>query len=472
MPILLYVGLTFVLLNIITSMYNKNNNEYVELKEQYEKTQNKDKINKLEENILSFYNNHYGEIHENYVQSNTINLFSNINGNLNEFYLFNSDKLCKYTNKNLTTTGEKTDVSTIVIENDKLKQIDMNKNIDCNINYDDFVTSLTLEQKLLMNDFKNVIGNSHFIRIDIESVKDFKTISLPVLNFYLYESNKQLKPNLFTEQRLNSDIIVAKKIDESKILLEQISNNLSEFGKRRFKGFTKLKTYSNVNAFSNLAEGYMYSDSTGKYIYGLISLNSSSGFQTGSLMAFHTRYLKSGTINKIDNLISDKWKNFIVDCNFVDSAFNVNNTLDWYSENSYYSCSLRQNNSLSLVDEIKPLGYCSLSDMCSLVYTFDNYGKIETMNSLTLHDFFIDSEYGLNLDMSKFKNPFFPNESILDNDNFILSSSNGNQITENGISINFGLKIVNRDPNIKNLTLYTNKDLEKNYIINKYFINY
>lgn len=471
MPTLLYVGMTFILLNIMSALYIKYDNDYKEQKIKFEKEESLDKINKLEENILSFYNNNYGNIHENYYPSKIIDELSNINGSLNEFYFFNNEKICKYTDINLDVNGERLTTPIKLVTNDNLKQFDKNKNIDCNIDYDSFVSSFSLENKNTLNELKKVVGSNYFLRIDIESIKEFKTISLPILNLYLYESNKQFKPNLFTEKRLNTDVIVSKKIDESKLILDEISNNISEYGKRRFKGFTKLKTYSNINAFSNLAEGYMFSKSDGNLYYGMVSLNSSSGFQSSNLMAFHTRYLNSNTIYKIDELISKKWDKFITNCGFVNSVFESDPSLNWYSENSYYSCKVIPNTTLSLVDSTKPEGYCSLEDMCTLIYTFDGYGKIDSIESLTLYDF-IKSDIGLNLDMSKYKNPFFPNESILENDNFVLSSSNGNKGVDTGVAINFGLKIINRDSNISNNQLFNSQDLEKNYLINKYFINY
>lgn len=215
----------------------------------------------------------------------------------------------------------------------------------------------------------------------------------------------------------------------------------------------------------------MFSKSDGNLYYGMVSLNSSSGFQSSNLMAFHTRYLNSNTIYKIDELISKKWDKFITNCGFVNSVFESDPSLNWYSENSYYSCKVIPNKTLSLVDSTKPEGYCSLEDICTLIYTFDGYGKIDSIESLTLYDF-IKSDIGLNLDMSKYKNPFFPNESILENDNFVLSSSNGNKGVDTGVAINFGLKIINRDSNISNNPLFNSQDLEKNYLINKYFINY
>lgn len=63
MPTLLYVGMTFILLNIMSALYIKYDNDYKEQKFKFEKEESLDKINKLEENILSFYNNNYGNIH-------------------------------------------------------------------------------------------------------------------------------------------------------------------------------------------------------------------------------------------------------------------------------------------------------------------------------------------------------------------------------------------------------------------------
>lgn len=481
MPTILYVAMTVVLLNVMTSLYISKTNDYKEKKYDFDKEQLIDNNKNIEKSILSFYNNHYGEIHQNYNPSQLIQTFSNSNGYLNKFYLFNNNKLCIYTDPRIDAYGNETtstEPKKILTTEQEIQSNEFNKNMDCETtDLKTFISTLPIdninEQKII-EDFGKLVDTNYFLRIDIESIKDFKTIRLPVLNIYMYKSTKRQKPDLSTEIRLNTDLIVSNKIDEAKFVLDSISNMLNEYGKRNFKGFTKLNTYSNFNSFSNLAEGYILETSTGEKYHGIVSINSSSGFQTSSLMAFHTRYFNDNTKSEIDKIINDKWRDNSknkIECDYVDSTFNKNVSLEWYSDNSYYSCEITQTNSLTLTETIKPEGYCSLSDICTLNYTFDDYGKIKNINSYTLKDFLI-SDTGMSFDITKYKNPFFPNELIEENDNFILSSSNGNKGLDSGISLNIGLKIINRPFDGNPTMLFNEIDLEGNYLINKYFISY
>lgn len=482
MPTILYIGITIILLNIMTGLYISKSNDYKEKKFNFDKEQLVDNNKNIEQNILSFYNNNYGDIHQNYTPSELIKLFSNENGDINKYYLFNNNKLCVYTDPRVDIDGNETEFAKepkkILTTTQEIQKNEFNINMDCeSTDLSTFISTLPInnidEQKIIEN-LGKMLDSSYFLRIDVESVKDFKTINLPVLNIYLYKATKRQKPDLSTEIRLNTDLIVANKIDESKYILDNISNMLNEYGKRHFKGFTKLNTYSNFNAFSNLAEGYILESYAGDKYYGMISSNSSSGFQTGDLMAFHTRYFNNKTKSEIDEIINDKWvdasKNKI-ECDYVDSSFQKDLSLNWYSDNSYYACIIKQTNSLSLTESIKPIGFCSLSDICTLNYTFDDYGKINKVDSYTLKDFLLSDE-GMSFDITKYKNPFFPNELIEENDNFILSSSNGNKGLDSGISLSIGLKIINRPIDFSPQLIFKDTNLNNNYLINKYFISY
>lgn len=493
MGILLYVGMSLMLLSVMSGIYINNKNTFEKEKIIFDKKHLEDKNLKIEESLSTYYNNNYAEIHGNYFASNLIKGLSNtFNKNEGTFYLFNNEKFCTYNNDTKKFTEESIDTTNLTL--DEIKKIETlkkqkeeyNKDINCvdfknesdinsllSLSGDD---SISTNQLKIIKDLRNLVGNEYFIRIDIESIKTFKYLNIPILNLYVYNSNKRYKPNLNTEIRINTDLIVNNKINESKILLDNIANVIVETGKRKFKGYSKLKTYKNFNSFSNLAEGYMITNEDESVTYGLVSDFSLHGFQTGNLMAFSTRFMNENSESIINNVV-DKLENENnhFECGFTNSIFKQDLSAQWFSNNAYYMCKIFKLESLDVKNKLyKPEGYCSLKDNCALNYTFNDENKIIDIDVFTLNEYLL-SEKGFNFDISKFKNPFYPNESIINDDYFILSSSNSNAALSNGIGINLGLKTINRpflNEDSNSSVLFDNMVYENNFIINKYYINY
>lgn len=495
MGILLYVGMALMLLSVMSGLYINNKNTFEMEKNIFEKKQLEDKNIKINMALSTYYNNNYAEIHGNYFASNLIKGLSNsFNENNNKFYLFNKERFCTYTSETLNFTEESIDISNL--SEDEIKKIEQlksqkeqyNKNIECvdfkdtnEINVllglvgDDV---LTTNQIKIVDDIKTILANDYFIRFDKESIKTFKYLNIPILNLYVYNSNKRLKPNLYSELRINTDLIVNNKINESKVLLDNVANVLVESGKRKFKGYSKLKSYKNFNAFSNLAEGYMINNEDESITYGLVSDFSLNGFQTGNLIAFSTRFMNENTESIIKNIIANlENEENHYKCDFVNGIFKKDNTMsiNWFTNNSYYMCKIFKIESLDNKEKLyKPEGYCSLKDNCAFNYTFNDDNRIINIDSFTLNEYLM-SVNGFNFDISKFKNPFYPNENIINDDLFILSSSNSNKALSNGIGISLGLKTINRpflNEDQNSTVLFDNMIYENNFIINKYYINY
>jgi len=484
MPIILYIGMVVILLNVATVMYVENKTEYEIEKTKFDKEQHTQQLDNIKQDILTYYSNNYGMIHGDYETSNMIKELSNIEGDPNTFYLFNNERFCTYILPEVETIDDislddEVYVPKILNIQEVKQKVNFNTNMSCipaKEMYNELI-SFTNEEKETIDQLKKAVGDDFFIRIDIETIMKMRYLNLPILNLYMYDITKRHKPDMTSEIRLNTDIVVVKKVEESKVLLNEVSNLLVEYGKRKFKGYAKLNAYNGVNAYSNLAEGFHRESDSGVDYYGLIGSHSDSGFQSTNVMAFPTHYMNENTQSIVDDLV-EEWTNndSNVKCGYTNAGFAFDSNIDWFSDNSYYMCKFPQidNNWFSDSKIPKPIGYCALEDNCALVYKMNNKNKIVGIEKFTLNEY-LKSDEGFNYDLSSKKNPFFPNQKISENFNLILSSSNGNEGSESTLGINLGLRAINRPTGLYNndtINLFDVIDFEDNYIINKYYINF
>lgn len=480
MPILLYILMFFIILSYATSLLVSKSNDHKELNDKFTKEQVDTKYKNVQNEVISFYNRYYSEIHQNYEPSEFIKILSNDDGPIDEYILFNRDNVCVFKKPLEDNNNDEADDNRKSSPLIKEFKDNHNKNLNCSSMNIDTLTSYLptntdigedegLNEQKLLKDLLNIVTDRYYIRIGKELIKEYKTIVVPVLSIYLYDISQLNKPKIMTEVELNTEKIVFDKIDEAKLMLDQIANLINEYGKRQFKGLEKLKNYSNFNAFTNLAEAIEIEEEDNglntKKVYRMISQKAESGFQTSNFVAFNTKYMKSNTQNLINSIINSSWDSGSY-CSYRDASFQEDNSLNWSSNNSYYGCNIIDKNNNYFGNKIKPSGYCNLEDKCTLEYTFDNKGRIETIKSSSLEDYLVDK---IGLDVNLYYNPFFPNQKINKYDNFILSSSNGNVYLDFvNMSLNLGLKIINRDDDRNILMGGGNVDYSKNYIINKY----
>ena len=476
MPLIILI---LLFLAVLTMVINNSNFKSIEVTKEITIFQDKNKIENKKSIIDSLnvlYNNKYGEIHGNTFTSDLINFLSNQEGEENKVFLFNKSKFCIY------TIPEVEEEKTIKSSVQELRDTQYNKNLKCqDINVMDSYNNYDLSENenQIINDFKNLVSSNYFLRVDVESILEFKNLQVPVLNLYIYDITKRFLPNIQSEIKIETSQVVNNKINESKFLLDQIANGIIEKGKRSFKGYIKSVNYANTNSFTNLAEG-VYSVSNGITTYEMISPFAESGFQTGNLLALPTRYMTHTTEFVFKNTIANKWnnENKRVDCEYSNSVFQKDNSVKWYTDNSFFACKvIDTTNVLNRFEKIKPDGYCSLEDMCALNFKLNNKGKIidNEMKAFTLKDYIENSQYGFSFDLSKFKNPFFPNDDFYKDNNFILSSTNGNKPDSTNVSLNLGIKVISRPfghRTIDTITLSDKVNYEDNYLINKYYITY
>lgn len=483
MPILVFISMVIILLNMANSMFIQDKIEYEIVKSKFNEEQYSQKIIDIDENLLNYYSNNYGLIHGDYETSNFIKVMSNFDGAQDEFYLFNNEKICIYKLPEISedefSLEDEVLSSRILNAQEAGQKINFNKDITCSPIEEmyNIVSGLTDDDKNIVDKIKMVIGDDFYARIDIETIKSMSYLNLPILNIYTYEITKRHKPIIGTERRIKTDAIVSNKIEESKKLLDDVANLLVEYGKRKFKGFAKLKTYNGVNAFSSLGEGYSREAPDGSDIRGSINSSNASGLQTTNAMMIPTYNLDSSSQNTIDSMVEDWTDNDSgVKCGFANSAFIFDSSLDWYADNAYYQCIFPSvdNNWFSETKIPKPEGYCSLSDNCGITYTLNEKRKITAIQTYTLNEY-LKSDDGFNFDINNRKNPFFPNQKIAENFNFIVSSSDGNRGVDKGLSINIGLRSINRPTGLFNndtINLFDIINFEENYVINKYYISF
>ena len=481
MPLLLIIILFLAILTLVTNL-NINKTTFVSKEVELFKEKNKiEDKNRLVDSLSILYNNKYGDIHGNTFTSNLIRFLANQEGNENEVYLFNKNKFCVYTIPERDILEETKIKSTV----EELRDIEYNKNLSCkNIEVlDSYLSDSGLElnekEKEIIEDLKSLVSTNYYLRVDVESILEFKNIKVPVLNLFVYDITKRFLPNIKSEEKVELAKIVNNKINETKFLLDQIGNGIIEKGKRTFKGYIKTENYANTNSFTNLAEGVYYTFD-GVTIYQMISLFAESGFQTGNLMAIPTRYMTHTTQYDFENKVAKKWisDNKRVDCEFSNSIFQKDDSVKWYTDNSFFACKIIDTSGITdRFEKFKPDGYCSLMDMCAINFKLNNKGKIidSETKAFTLKDYIEDPKHGFSFDLKKFKNPFFPNENFYEDDNFILSSTNGNKPDTTNVGLNLGMKIIARPFGYKkqeDITLGDKINYENNYLINKYYITY
>lgn len=480
MPLIVFILMSF---SVLTIMVNLNSSKALEVTKEIDQFVEKNKIedkSNILDSIGVIYNNNYGDIHGNTFTSNLIKSLSNQEGDEDKVFLFNKNKFCTYTIPE-RESGEVQIKSRV----EELRDIEYNKNLKCGDisllleKITDNGYTLNSKELEIIEDFKNLVSSKYFLRFDAESIMEFKNLKVPSLNLYIYDVTKRFLPNIQSEFKIETVSIVNKKINESKFLLDQIANGIVEKGKRSFKGYLKSDNYANTNSFTNLAEG-VYLIKNGVTTYEMISLSAESGFQTGNLMAIPTRYMTSSTEFDFKTKVARQWETSKkrVDCGFANSFFQNDASVRWHSDNAFYSCKIIDLTSTeNRFDKLKPEGFCSLNDMCAINFKLNNRGKIidSQTKAFTLKDYLQDKTHGFSFDLSKFFNPFFPEENFYLDDNFILSSTNGNKPNSSNVGISLGIKVVARpfgNRAITDITLADKVNYELNYLVNKYYITY
>lgn len=234
MPLLLIIILFLAILTLVT---NLNINKTTSVSKEVELFKEKNKIedkNRLVDSLSILYNNKYGDIHGNTFTSNLIRFLANQEGEENEVYLFNKNKFCVYTIPERDILEETKIKSTV----EELRDIEYNKNLSCkNIEVlDSYLSDSGLElnekEKEIIEDLKGLVSTNYYLRVDVESILEFKNLKVPVLNLFVYDITKRFLPNIQSEEKVELAKIVNNKINETKFLLNQIANGIIEKGKR------------------------------------------------------------------------------------------------------------------------------------------------------------------------------------------------------------------------------------------------
>jgi len=227
--------------------------------------------------------------------------------------------------------------------------------------------------------------------------------------------------------------------------------------KRNFKGYVKSDVYANRNIISTFGEA-IYDNNT----FAKIPMGYNSGFQTSNYFNLSTEWMTTGSYNNIKNYLSEFGSN--INCTVFPTGENCDLYQPWYKLGYEFRFAIngRYRESLNTPDY-----YCSLNDICGLIIPMDENEKIDGSNGFdtdqivySLSDFMF-TRFGLRID--KWHDVFITNETLDENGNFILSSSNGGKLNINSlITLSLGIRIINRNA----------QDKEDNYIINNYNINY
>src|SRR5574344_483572 len=156
MPLLLIIILFLAILTLVTNL-NINKTTSVSKEVDFFKGNNKIKDkNRLTDSLSILYNNKYADIHGNTFTSNLIRFLANQEGEENEVYLFNKNKFCVY----------------------------------------------TIPERKIIEDLKGLVSTNYYLRVDVESILEFKNIKVPVLNLFVYDINKRFLPNIKSEEKV------------------------------------------------------------------------------------------------------------------------------------------------------------------------------------------------------------------------------------------------------------------------------
>src|SRR5574344_91306 len=204
MPLLLIIILFLAILTLVT---NLNINKTTSVSKEVELFKEKNKIedkNRLTDSLSILYNNKYADIHGNTFTSNLIRFLANQEGDENEVYLFNKNKFCVYTIPERNILEETKIKSTV----EELRYIEYNKNLSCkNIEIlDSYLSDSGLElnekEKEIIEDLKGLVSTNYYLRVDVETILEFKNIKVPVLNLFVYDINKRFLPNIKSEEKV------------------------------------------------------------------------------------------------------------------------------------------------------------------------------------------------------------------------------------------------------------------------------
>jgi hypothetical protein len=385
----------------------------------------------IKETLKSFYKENYSKIHG---INETSNFLLMLTDNIDYKYIFNSEKICK-----------------IKRIDDKIENCINSKKINT------LFVGISNENIVLFNNLISIIGENNFLEINKELLLNFNNKELPYLIFNFYGLGKAKKPDLKNFEIIDTRKILFNKIFDTKDLLDRIANSIQEDMKRNFKGYVKSDVYANKNIISTLGEAIYENE-----VFSKLPMGYNSGFQTSDYFDLGTEWMTTGSYNNIKNYLSE----FGGDINCVVSPTGQDCELyqPWYKlgYNFQFKINNRYKNSVNT-----PNYYCSLNDTCGLIIPMDENEKIDGSGGFNLEDIvyslsdFMFLKFGLRID--NWHDVFITNETLLENGNFILSSSNGGRLNVTSlITLSLGIRIINRNATLK----------EDNYIINNYNINY